>query len=156
MTRVSRLLVVLCLITPSLASSQGANSELTARALKSSQVVVGKVVDVTGRNAANAAGDRLIYSDLVIEISETLKGEPESLVRVTIEGGELGGVTLKIPDVPTMRPGDRAIFFLTRGSDGQWLPSGPGRGIVRVGADGRLENSPLTLGQARACILSAC
>jgi len=141
------------LLLPAAASGQAGDPDLAVRARAATQVIVGTVLGVTSRMGTNAAGDRLIYSDLQIDVSETLKGSSSEVLIVTVEGGEVDGLTLKVSDMPTPRQGDRAIYFLARDSRGDWRPSGRGLGIVPVDAGGRLENSQLALADARAFIL---
>ena len=118
-------------------------------------MVVGTISDVTSRMGTNAAGDRLIYSDLVVDLSETLKGDLRGSVTVTVEGGEVGGLTLAVSDMPTLRRGDRALFFLTRNASGEWAVYGRGGGVMKIDGAGRLGNGPLTLDSARTQIRSA-
>lgn len=149
------LLLSLVLLAPINAAGQVVDSDLATRARAATQVVVGRVVDVASRMGTNASGDRLIYSDLLIEVSETLKGTPAGTVTVTLEGGEANGLILKVSDMPQMRSGDRAVYFLTHSARGEWVPVDRGRGVARLDAANRLEGGQLSLTEARKLILSS-
>ena len=75
-------------------------------------MVVAQVVDVQSRFATNRFGDQLIVSTVVLDVAETLKGQAARTLNVEIEGGTVGDLTLKVSDLPSFRPGDRAMFFL--------------------------------------------
>ena len=154
-TRPLELVVVFSLCIASSAFSQSVEVDPAVLARGASDVVVGTISDVTSRMGTNAAGDRLIYSDLVVDLSETLKGDLRGRVTVTVEGGEVGGLTLAVSDIPTLRRGDRALFFLARTAGGEWMPFGRGSGVMKIDAAGRLNEGPLTLDDARAQIRSA-
>ena len=150
-----RLVVVFSLCVASSAFSQSVEVDPAVLARSASDVVVGTISDVTSRMGTNAAGDRLIYSDLVVDLSETLKGDLRGSVTVTVEGGEVGGLTLAVSDIPALRRGDRALFFLIRNASGEWAVYGRGGGVMKIDAAGRLGNGPLTLDSARTQIRSA-
>src|SRR5262245_17793508 len=144
-----------CLLFAAVMSAQGRPPDIGVRAKEAGQIVVARVVDVTSRYGTNASGDQLIYSDLLLEVSETLKGGPGQVLTVTMEGGEIGDLTLRVSDLPVMRRGERAIFFIDRSARGEWVPHRRGLGILKVDAAGRVEESGLTLTQARALVQSA-
>lgn|SRR5689334_7896258 len=137
------------------ALGQSVEIDTAALARGASDVIVGTIGDLTSRMGTNAAGDRLIYSDLVVDVAETLKGDLRGSVTVTVEGGEVNGLTLAVSDMPALRRGDRALFFLTKNAGGEWVPYGRGGGVMKIDAAGRLGNGPLTLDSARAQIRTA-
>ena len=108
---------LLCLLFATVVSAQQ-EPQVGVRAREAAHVVVATVVDITSRYGRNASGDQLIYSDVVAEVSETLKGAPTNIVIVTVEGGEVGDVSLHVSDLPVMHKGER-ILLLPR-SRGQW------------------------------------
>ena len=67
----------------------------------------------------------LIVSKVWLGVSEVVRGSSISSVSVDIEGGTLGGMTMRVSDLPEMKPGARALFLL-----GQ-LPDGSAR-LVKV------------------------
>src|SRR6188472_3452959 len=96
---------LLFVLTASVISGQGQTVDLATRARGAAHIVIGTVVDVNPRFGTNASGDQLIYSDLVVEVAETLKGSPDNFVTVTVEGGTIGELTLTVSDAPAMRRG---------------------------------------------------
>jgi hypothetical protein len=146
---------LLFVLTASVVSGQGQTVDLATRARGAAHIVIGTVVDVNPRFGTNASGDQLIYSDLVVEVAETLKGSPDNFVTVTVEGGTIGELTLTVSDAPAMRRGERAMYFLDRGARGAWIPHRRGLGILRVDAGEHVDNSQLTLATARAEIRRA-
>jgi hypothetical protein len=128
---------------------------MDVRAMQAAQVVVATVIDVTSRYGVSAHGDRLIYSDVVAAVSETWKGAPANIVIVTVEGGEVGDVALRVSDLPVMQKGERILYFLDRAADGNWVPHRRALGIVKVDAAERLDRGQMTLAQARAQIRNA-
>jgi len=91
----------------------------------------------------------LIVSNALLEVTETLKGAPAATLRVVIEGGTVGDLTLKVSDMPAMRSGDRAVFFLDDAGVGPPIPHDSGRGVMRLAPMDRIERSTLTLGDVR-------
>jgi len=136
------------------ASSQSMEVDIAALTRGASDVVVGTITDVTSRMGTNGDGDHLIFSDLVVEVSDTLKGDLRGSVTINVEGGEVGGLVLSVSDMPSLRRGDRALFFLARTAGGEWMPFGRGSGVMKIDAAGRLNDGPLTLDEARAQIRS--
>ena len=146
---------LLCLVSATIAYAQGPQVGMDIRAKEAAHVVVATVVDMTSRYGTNDHGDRLIYSDVVAEVSETWKGAPTNIVIVTVEGGAIGGVALRVSDMPEMRKGERILYFLDPTTDGHWVPHRRALGIVKVDGTERLDRGQMTLAQARAQIRSA-
>jgi hypothetical protein len=90
-----------------------------------------------------------------VDVTETLKGPGRTSVRVQLEGGTVGDLTLRVSDMPALRPGDRGVFFLDAGSSGEFLPHDRGRGVLRLRADDRVEGSTLTLTDVRSQVATA-
>lgn len=55
---------------------------------------------------------RLIVTDVTLDVSETLKGEPAVRQTLRIAGGTVGEVTLTMSEVPEFRDGEDVIVFL--------------------------------------------
>ena len=106
------LAAVLCLSTTSAWASDGPTVPIDVRAKGSQMVVFATVTNVFPRFGTNTFGDQLILSDLQIDVAETLKGQAGATLTVTVEGGQIGDLTLTVSDMPVMQPGERAIFFL--------------------------------------------
>jgi hypothetical protein len=145
---------IVCLLVASV-SAQGSPVDVGVRAREAAHIVVATVVDVTARFDTNASGDRLIYSDVLVEVSETLKGVPTNVLTLTLEGGQIGTLALRVSDLPVLRQGERVMCFLDRSTRGEWVPHRRGLGILKMDASGRIEQSELTLAQAKALVQSA-
>lgn len=137
------------------AQTQSDVQVLGERARGATRVVVATVADVSARFGTNAAGDRLIYSDVVLEVAQTLKGPAESLVTMTVEGGTIGDLSLEVSDLPPMKRGERGLYFLQPGRSGEWVPHRRGAGIMKLGAGDRFERSSLSLADAEAAVRRA-
>jgi hypothetical protein len=119
-------------------------------------VVVATVNDVeTGRFEVNEFGDRIIVTRAWLRVEEALKGPFEPLVAIDVEGGTLGDLTLTVSDMPLLKRGERAVFYLDAPRDGAHRPSGRGLGIMKVDGAGRVAESALTVADVKAQIRAA-
>jgi hypothetical protein len=150
-----RLATMLALLVASAAYAQTEAPGLADRARGASRIVIGRVLEVNARFGTNAAGDRLIFSDVLLEVSETLKGAPASLVTMTLEGGAIGDLSLEVSDMPAIKRGDRGIYFLQSGRPGEWLPYQRGAGILKMDAADRVEKTSLSVAQVRTLVRNA-
>ena len=89
----------------------------------SDRIVRGRVVGLNSRRGTNEFGDDLIYTDISIETHETLKGDRSNLL-LTIEGGTVNGITLKVSDVPAFHPGDEVLLFTKKQGASNFLSFG--------------------------------
>jgi len=119
------------------------------RARNAEQVVVGHVSSVTPVWRDTDYGDRLIFSVLHVAVDETLKGAAQQSVDVEVEGGTIGSLTLRVSDLDTYRPGDRAIFYLQHNRRGALVPHLRGLGLQRLDTAGHVAGSTVTLDQVR-------
>jgi hypothetical protein len=119
------------------------------RARGAEQVVVGRVSAVTPVWRDNDFGDRLITSVVRVVVDETLKGASQQSVDVEVEGGTIGSLTLRVSDLDTFAPGDRAVFYLTHNRRGALVPHLRGLGLQKLDQAGRVTGSSLTLDQIR-------
>jgi hypothetical protein len=152
--RILALLGVLSAIVP-LSADLGPVTDIPTRAKGAGRIVVARIADVRARFAVNRFGDQLIISTAVLEVAETLKGAPASILEVEIEGGTVGDLTLKVSDLPSLSAGERAVFFLDAGTGMALLPHNRGRGILRLSQDDRVENSTVTLADLRQQVRDA-
>ena len=129
--------------------AQRPDVSLTERAGGAEQVVVGRVSSVTPVWRNNDFGDRLITSLVRVTVDETLKGARRQSVDVEIEGGTLDGITLRVSDLDTFAPGDRAVFYLKQNRRGALVPHLRGLGLQKIDASGRVRGSRVTLDQVR-------
>lgn len=121
----------------------------TERARNAEQVIVGRVASVNSVWGNTDYGDRLIFSVLHVTVDETLKGAAQPAVDVEVEGGTIGSLTLRVSDLETFRPGDRAIFYLQHNLRGALVPHLRGLGLQRLDAAGRVAGTAITLDQVR-------
>lgn len=134
--------------------AQGPEPSLADRARGAGRVVVAQVVDVQSRFGTNRFGDQLILSTVVLDVEETLKGPAGRTLNVEIEGGTVGGLTLKVSDLPSFRSGDRAMFFLDA-AGATLVPHNRGLGLLKVSQTGLIEGSTVSLDQAKRDVLAA-
>ena len=148
----SRTRVFLCALAISsnvTVQAQRPDVPLTERARGAERVVVGRVSSVTPAWRNTDFGDRLITSILRVTVDETLKGGSRQSVDVEIEGGTLDGLTLRVSDLDTFAPGDRAVFYLKQNRRGALVPHLRGLGVQKVDQSGRVRGSSVTLDQVR-------
>jgi hypothetical protein len=109
-------------------------------------IVRGVVTDVRGVAAPGGGID----SVATVAVEAALKGEVDRFVSVRVPGGQLGRYRQMFVGVPQLRVGQRAVFFLHRGTDDFWRPVGLTMGIYALRADantGRaVVNPPLLAG----------
>jgi hypothetical protein len=139
----------------SLSADIGPPADIASRARGAGRIVVARVIDVRSQFSTNRFGDQLIVSTAVLEVAETLKGGPASTLEVEVEGGTVGDLTLKVSDLPSLAPGDRAVFFLDAGTGRAMTPHDRGRGILRLSQGDRVENSSVTLASLRDQVRAA-
>jgi hypothetical protein len=118
------------------------------RAGGAERVVVATVGDVFAAYETNEFGDRLIVSHARLEIEESLKGGDDALT-LDYEGGTVDGVTLHVSSLPSLRRGERAVFFVARGQRGEYKPHLRGQGILKLDDQNHVPNSSLTLDDIR-------
>src|SRR5204863_8510432 len=87
-------------------------TELATHYSGSGKVDDARISGVHSTFATNRFGDQLIVSNAVLEVLETLKGAPQAVTTVTVEGGTVGDLTLRVSDMQELKEGDRAVFFL--------------------------------------------
>jgi hypothetical protein len=138
-----------------LSAEIGPPSDIQSRSRGAGRIVVATVADVRAQFATNRFGDQLIVSTAVLEVTETLKGAPASTLEMEFEGGTVGDLTLKVSDLPSLAPGERAVFFLDAGSGQALVPHGRGRGILKISTGERIENSSVSLTDLRQQIRDA-
>jgi len=151
-----KLCVVLALlgsVAPA-AAEVGPPVDLATRARGAGKVVVARIVDVRAQFETNRFGDQLIVSHAVLEVLETLKGAPQAVENVAVEGGTVGDLTLKVSDLPSLAEGDRAVFFLDATSGGN-QPHDRGRGIMKLDESDHVAGSQLSLDDVRQQVRGA-
>jgi len=129
--------------------------DIPARARGAAKIVVAQTTSVTPEWRRNSFGDTLIVSQFALDVQETLKGTPASVLFVDVDGGTLDGVTLGVSSLPVLKPGERGVFFLDATSFGSFKPHMQGLGILKLNANDQVEGSGLHLGDVRRLVQSA-
>jgi hypothetical protein len=139
----------------SLAAQDAVVVPLTERAAGAERVVVGRVAEIKPVWRVNEFGDRLIVSRVRLTVDETLKGPAQSTLDIEVEGGSIGGLTLRVSDQEPLSPGDRGVFYVARDAQGTFVPHLRGQGFLRLDSAGRVPNSSLTLDEIRRTVASS-
>ena len=119
------------------------------------RVVVGHVAAVNPVWKENEFGDRLIISIVRVLIDETLKGQAQPSIDVDVEGGTIGDITLRVSDLTSFAPGDRAVFYLTRNRRGTIVPYLRGQGLLKLDRTDHVAGTSTTLSQVRSAAAAA-
>jgi hypothetical protein len=76
---------------------------------------------------------RVIYTQYELVVRETLKGTVRQSVVVSVPGGTLGNVQLRVPGAPDLQAGDQVVFFGgPLEGDASFKPVGTFDGIVPI------------------------
>jgi hypothetical protein len=130
-------------------AKQEAAVPLPVRTRGAERVLVGRVTSVNGVWRENEFGDRLIVSVVRLAVEETLKGQHQQDVDVEVEGGTIGNLTLRVSDLATFQPGERAVFYLTRAPRGAFVPYMRGQGLLKLDRANKVSGSAVTLDEIR-------
>ena len=145
---------LVCVSASTVRAEVGPPTDLAAHSRGAGKVVVARISGVHSAFATNRFGDQLIVSNAVLEVLETLKGAPQAVTTVTVEGGTVGDLTLRVSDMQELKEGERAVFFLD--ADGiSNVPHGRGRGILKLDDGDRVKGSALTLDQVKDAVRGA-
>jgi hypothetical protein len=130
--------------------------DVTARTRAAKRVVVATISDIEGsRLDVNEHGDQVIITKAWLRADETLKGDRQEVLALEVEGGTVGDLTLKVSDMPVLKKGDRAVFFLNPNRAGANSLSGRGQGMLRLDSSNRMANGALTLADVKARVREA-
>jgi len=140
----------LFMLTPAIVAETHRPVELPDRLRGADAAVVARVVSMTPRYQRNRWGDELIVSRAVVAVEETLKGRSRRFESVDVEGGTIGDVTLRVSDMPSLRVGERAVFMVTQGEAGAYVPHLRGQGILRLDDANHVRGTSLSLDMIRA------
>jgi hypothetical protein len=70
--------------------------------------------DVVGSRTYRSADGKLILTSYTINVRESLKGAPGSIVTLTTVGGRIGNTILHVAGMPVFQPGEKAVLFLEK------------------------------------------
>lgn len=141
--------------TPLFAAAGGRPVDIPERARGAKSVVVARATEVTPVWQTNEFGDLLIVSQVQLQIEETLKGEAAGALSLSVEGGTLNGVTLRVSGLPSMAVGERGVFFVDDAPDGSHRPHLKGLGILKLDSTDTLRGSSLRLRDIRGMVRGA-
>lgn len=118
-------------------SSSGSLGSWETRLRGAERIVVATVRQVSAAYGVNEYGDKLIFSEITLEVDENLRGDAARTTTFLLEGGTVGDITLTVSDLPKLVPGDHGVFALRRSSvNGDvWLPHNQSLGIILAPAD---------------------
>jgi hypothetical protein len=136
-------------------NGNGQTNGLVERARGAKKVILGTVTDVQSTFDVNDYGDRLIVSNALMHVDETLKGAHEPSVTVTVEGGTVGDLKLSVSDMPVMTVGERAVIFLDDTNRGGHVPHGRGYGVLMLNANNNVEGTNITLDDIKNAVEAA-
>ena len=117
----------------------------------SDRIVRGRVVSLNCRRGTNDFGDDLIYTDISIETHETLMGDRSNLL-LTIEGGTVNGITLKVSDVPEFHPGDEVLVFTKKEGASNFLSFGS-QSKYSISTSGRIRENGVYYGDFKKNVM---
>ena len=148
-------LLLVCATAVTASASVGRPADVQTRARGAERVLVAVVDDVVSRFDVNEHGDRLILSQVSLRVEQTLKGAQGSVATVDVEGGTVGALTLHVSDMPGLRRGERAVFFLSASRGGVHRLHGRGLGVLKLDAGNRVQGSTMTLDDVAAGVRAA-
>jgi hypothetical protein len=136
-------------------AADGRQVDVGERIKGAQRVVVAKAVRVTAEWRTNEHGDRLIVSQVALEVEQTLKGAPTNAISVDVEGGTIDGVTLVVSSAQPVKPGERAVFMLDATPSGSHVPHLKGQGVLKLDSNNQVHGSNLRLDDIRRLVASA-
>jgi hypothetical protein len=154
-TRVVCAVAAALIVWPGALAAQEIPATLADRHRGAERVIVGRVAAVNPVWKENEFGDRLIISIVRVTIDETLKGQTQPSIDVEVEGGTIGEITLRVSDLATFVPGDRAVFYLTRNRRGSVVPYLRGQGLLKLDRSDRVTGSSTNLTEVRRAAAAA-
>jgi hypothetical protein len=137
--------------TPLMAAG-GRPVDIPERARGAHHVVVAHATEVTPVWQTNEFGDLLIVSQVQLQVEETLKGDGPGNLWLSVDGGSLNGITLRVSGLPSMAVGDRAVFFVDDEPDGSHKPHLKGLGILKLDSTDTVPGSSLRLRDIRGMV----
>jgi hypothetical protein len=139
---------------PAFAAS-GRQVDVSERIKGAQRVVVAKAVKITPEWRTNEHGDKLIVSQVALEVEETFKGAPTNVLSMDMEGGTIDGITLVVSSLPSVKAGDRAVFMLDAAPSGSHKPHLKGMGILKLDSNNHNQETNLGLDDIRRLAANA-
>lgn len=129
-------------------ASVGPQVTIEQRARGAERIVVASIADIRAGYERNQYGDELIVTHAKLTIEEAIKGGTEPAT-VAVDGGTVNGMTLRVSNLPMLNRGERAVFFLARGTNGEFRPHLNGLGILKLDSTNHVRGSSLSLDDIR-------
>jgi hypothetical protein len=149
MVAMKRLTFVVFVALVPLAAPLGANLVIPAGfreiIAEATTIVRGRITDVRAVEFRDVG----IESIGTVAVESVLKGPAVEFIAVRVPGGVVGRVRHTMTGAPTLRVGQRGVFFLKRAVDDSWRPIGLSQGVYGVHQDpatGQLLVQPPVLG----------
>jgi hypothetical protein len=150
MKRTALVLLISCAFLATPSAQRG--PDVSGHAKRAERIVVAKIISVVPSFERNAFGDWLIISHADIEVEESIKGTANQIISVDVEGGTVGGVTLRVSDMPSVAPGDRAVFFLQQSRQGVHIPQGRNGSVLKLDRSNRVQGTNLSLDDVKRLV----
>ena len=131
-------------------SASAQSTTLESRVSGAETVVVAAARSVSASWRENEHGDRLIVSRFLLEVAESLKGEPARSMWVEVDGGTLDGFTLRVSGLHLPEVGERAVFMLDPADGGVHTLHGRGLGILPLDDRDNVRGTSINLSAIRA------
>ena len=147
------LLIFISLLITQIASAMEAPVSMQTLAAKSDRIVRGKVVNVSYSQEVNDYGDELIFTNVTIRVSESLKGDRSDL-NLKVEGGTIGNIRLDVSDTPEFHTGEEVLVLAKRRLT-DYRPFGGLQSKYTILTGGKLQENGLQYSLLRTEILRA-
>jgi hypothetical protein len=105
---------------------------------QSDAVVQGEVLQV---NSFWTKSGRVIASEAIVRVTDTIVGEAPSVLVVKTFGGTVGGYTVVAHGFPEFKAGDRVLLFVQNQADGTVEVTGYRQGQYRVAFENGMEKA---------------
>jgi hypothetical protein len=139
---------IAALAVPGLAmATSGSQQTLDGLTKASSEVVRGKVVS---RESRWNDDHTLIVTDVVLQVTETFKGQHGTRVTLEVLGGQVEDLALEVVGGPSFKVGEDVLVFAARGPDQRLRIPGLAQAkfTVESDADGKVWiRNPVSLGR---------
>ena len=147
--------LLLGLLTAGALGADVASTDLATRLRGASRVIVGSVARVEPRLVRTSSGDRLIVTRTWIRVEESLKGRRDAWLAVDLEGGTIGGISMRASDIVPLVVGERAVLLVEPTAGGGWRPHRRGLGLLRLTRDNLVRDLGMSLGELRRAAAKA-
>lgn len=139
---------LVCVLTLPLTASVLIKLNLAQLTDKADSIIVGEVLDMTSRWAVNKWGDELIYTDVTVSVTDTIKGIASYILTVTVEGGRVGDVELISTHMPRFTKGEKAVLFLKNEDDEVAVYAGI-QGRLSIDENGVIRERSISVGDLK-------